>query len=296
MHILVTGASGMIGSSLAKRLLTDGYTITTVGRSRKKLINMFGSRVSTVTWNELDSIKQNPDIIVHLAGHNIGSCLWTKNNMEIAFESRIKTAEILTNWCQKREISPKVLSASGVTYYGFYDNCNTICDENSSAMINRKQFTQTLAIECENSFSGLEKNSLRFGAVLSKSGGMIPKITIPAKLGLGATLGSGTQPVSWISLDDACKAIICVIKQQISGPINITSPEIISQHEFYSAISKAFNMPLFLKVPETILKIAAGDFAEQFLLNGQAVMPKKLVEIGFEYQHETMNDWLRENY
>ena len=295
MHVLITGGTGLIGKHLTKKLIAKDYDVSVLGRNKRKTIDLFGSKVNPIIWSELDEIQSEPDVIIHLAGHNIGNNFWTQSNMQMAFDSRIKTAKSISDWCNRKQINPKIIAASGVTYYGFYDNCEHICSEDSPAKISHKQFTQELAFACEESFSDFNTIKLRLGAVLDKHAGIMPKILLPAKFGASAVIGTGMQPMAWIALEDAVDSIIFLITQKFHGPINITAPEILNQKKFMQELARSINRPLLLKMPEKILQIFAGEFAEQFLLRGQAVSCDRLINLGFKHKYNNAQDWFLEH-
>lgn len=294
MEILITGGTGAIGQNLVKSLLKLGHSVTIIGRDKKKIIDLYGSKVLALNWTELYKIKKPPKTIVHLAGMNIGNMLWTKSNKQMAFDSRIKTADILHNWCLKQEQKPHIIHTSGATYYGLFKDKNIVCDESTPATIHGEKFMQQLAIACEQCFANLPKTTLRLAPVLDLKSGMLPKLLLPAKFGLASVIGSGSQPIAWISMTDAVRAIMMLIEHpEITGAINVCSPEIISQKEFTDTLAKALARPRFLTTPEFVLRILAGEFAEQLILKGQAITPKRLLELGFKHKHSSFAEWLR---
>lgn len=296
MNIIITGATGAIGQNLVKALSENKHKLTIISRNTKKVIDLFGSKVQAVDWHELHKIKAEPEIIIHMAGHNIGSSLWTKKNLQLAYDSRIKTASLLESWCASKGIKPKIIQASGISYYGFFKDCNTICNETTPAVIT-DLFLQDLAIKCEQNFKTFDKISLRIAPVMQVDAGVFSRLSLPAKLGCGAKLGSGEQPMSWIALDDLLSAIIYIINniEHISGPINMCSPEIISQGNFNKTLATAYNRPVLFKVPEQILSALGGEFAKQLLLHGQAAKPEKLLQLGFKFKYDNFAKWLRSN-
>ncbi len=294
MQILITGGTGAIGQILIKELLRKNHKIIVISRNNKKVIDLFGSKVFAINWAELHKVEQMPEIIIHLAGHNLGNCFWTKKNKQIAYESRVKTANILTSWCAKKQITPRVLHASGVSYYGFFKDCKIICNETTPAQANTKKFAQELAFACENAFADLPKTTLRLAPVLNTKSGMLAKLAMPAKYGLASIIGNGLQPLAWVAIEDVIAMIMFLLERpDVLGPINLTSPEIIDQKTFTKKLALALARPAFFRVPAWLIKLLAGELGDQFIIHGQAVAPDKLIALGYKHKFSSIDDWFK---
>lgn len=296
MEILVSGATGAIGQELVKQLLLNKHNITAISRSNKKVIDLYGSKVKAINWAELHKIKVEPKLIIHLAGHNIGNCVWSKKNKARAFSSRVETANLLSKWCLKQNIKPRIIAASGVSYYGFFNDCSVICNETTPAVIQGSKFTQELAFACEDSFSDFNTVNLRLAPVLQVKYGILPKLIFSTKLGCASVIGRGTQPMSWIAIQDVIDIIMLIINEpKLSGPINLVSPEVISQEMFTKTLANKLARPVLFKIPAKLLELTAGEFAKQFMTHGQAVEPARLKKLGYEFKFQSLRQWLATN-
>lgn len=296
MEILVSGATGAIGQVLVKELAKNNHNITAISRNCKKVIDLYGSKIQSLNWSELNKIKNEPEIIIHLAGHNIGNCIWSQKNKAMAIASRIETAQMLSTWCKKQQINPRIFAASGVSYYGLFKDCQLICNETTPAIINHKKFMQELAFACENTFMDFNVIKLRLAPVLQLKYGMLPKLISSTKLGFASVIGNGKQPVSWIAIEDVVKIILFLLsKPEIMGPINLVSPEIIDQTTFCNQLAYKLKRPVLFKTPAKLLELLAGDFAEQLLTHGQAVTPQRLTQLNYEFKFNSFNSWLEAN-
>lgn len=303
MNILIAGATGFIGSELVKRL-RPSHQITVLGRSERHLQARFPNPIKTITWEALPELNAtNYDLIINLSGANIGEKRWTEAVKTQLIVSRVRSNERLIAWLDNYNATPRIMCANAVGIYGLQEENGPPLDENSPIDFqDKKDFLQEIGIAWQHSLQpaidkGLEVTTLRFGVVLKKGQGMLKKLQLPYSLGLGHTLGQGKQSLSWIHYADAINAILFLIDNPAEiGAFNITSPNPVKQHYFAATFSNLLQRPLWLKMPELVIKILFGEMGECLLLKGQNVVPKRLLSLGFRFQYPRLNDALTAEY
>lgn len=276
--ILITGGTGFIGSRLVEEVLKDGHRVTVLTRKKidSKKINFI---------NEL-SLDFDYDIVINLCGEKI-SQRWSEKSKREIYNSRIDTTKKIVEIIGKSKNPPSLLiSGSAIGYYGTSDEL--VFDENSRPTT-QNLFSQKVCLDWENSTNGIINQTrlvlIRTGVVVGKNGGIIKNMQTPFKLGLGGKIGSGNQFLSWISLEDVIGAINQIINNQnLEGAVNLVAPRVATNSEFSKNLSKVLKRPCFFDMPEFVAKILFGQMAEELLLNGQNVYPKKLLESGYEFQ------------
>src|SRR5256714_4559219 len=266
MKIIVTGASGLIGSTLVPSLIKQGHQVTTLVRRESK--QGAQGEVSEVSWNpaagELDAARLvGHDACVHLAGESIAEGRWTDEKKRRIVESRVKSTQLLAETLARLETRPRAfLCASATGYYG--DRGAEVLTEASAAGTN---FLAEVCREWEAATeparaAGIRTVSLRFGVVLSKEGGALAKMLLPFKLGAGGRVGSGKQYMSWIALDDAVGAIEhALTDENLSGPVNVVAPQPVTNAEFTKTLGHVLGRPTLLPVPAFGLRLALGEMA-----------------------------------
>lgn len=282
--ILVAGSSGLIGSVLVPFLQAQGFI---VGRLLRQPQN------DHPFWdinNNILHLKEfsNPDIIINLAGENIASGRWTKQKKQQFIDSRILSTQLLVKHFQ--EMPPKLLiNASAIGFYG--DRGLQRLDESDSA---GHDFVSRLALQWEQSSQAIKKFgtrlvNLRTGIVLSQKGGALAKMLPAFKFGLGGKIGSGNQIMSWIDINDLLMAILFIIHNPyIEGPVNMVSPNSVSNQEFTRLLAKQLHRPSFLPLPEFLIRLLFAEMGEELLLASTNVFPKKLIDLGFEFEYATL--------
>ncbi len=289
MRILISGANGFLGTALIPYLTQKGHTVVRLVR-REELPN-------DIVWNPaggaLDSTKLvNFDLVIHLAGANIAGKRWSESYKQEIWDSRIKATELLTAGILSSGTPPRIfLSMSGVGYYG---SCgDRILAETSSS---GDDFMARLAIGWEKastplSEAGVRVAWLRTSMVLSPTGGALAKMLPAFKLGLGGRLGHGDQYWSWITLADFLSAVTFIIENdQLSGAINMTSPNPVTNREFTSVLAKAVHRPALCPVPAFLLRALFGDMADSVFFASQRAIPAKLTAAGFSFSSATLTD------
>ncbi len=291
--ILITGASGLIGSRLTELLLEKGYQVAHLSRSSKS------GKVPSFVWDvdkgEMDrAALGGVSAIIHLAGAGVADKRWSKSRKEEILHSRVKSTQLLFDTLSKNPNQIKsFISASAIGYYGF--ESEEVLTEDS------KPGTDFLANVTKQWEAEVDKLAelkirvvkLRIGIVLSEKGGALPEMTKPIKLGVGSPLGSGKQQLSWIHLDDLCAMFIKAVEtESMSEAYNAVSGDWVTNEQMTKEISKILNKPLWLpNVPAFVLKIVVGEMAE-IVLNGSKVSADKIKSTGFNFKYTDLNQAL----
>lgn len=304
MHILISGASGLIGSSLAPRLSAAGHRVSRLVRTRRGDhggTGAIGTTGATIQWDP-DSGVLDPsslsgvDAIVHLGGESIAGGGWTRKRRERIRNSRIRTTRLLAETLARMDPRPSVfVQASAVGYYG--NRGEDVLTEASAAGTG---FLADLCRDWEAASmpaqdAGVRVTRLRTAPVLSAKGGMLAAILPIFRLGLGGRLGSGRQWMSWISLDDHLSVIERALKDStMRGSINAVSPEPVRNADFTRALGRALHRPTLVPAPGFALRMAlGGQMAEELLLTSQRVTPEALLAGGFQFAHPRIEEALR---
>ncbi len=301
MNILIAGASGFIGTALVSHF-SQNHNVSVLGRSLEKLESIF-SNINLLTWNNLKAhdAKQY-DVIINLSGSSIGAKRWSSKVKKELIESRTKTNHLLIEWIIHHHAKPRFFCANAVGIYGAQAISTDSFEEKSPLPSSSNDFLQHIGLVWEQSLKeGIDADipvtTLRFGVVLKQGEGMLKKLELPFRLGLGSVLGSGNQSLSWVYYKDLIKAIDYLLEhKEITGPVNITSPYPVTQQEFSYELAKALKRPFFLKTPEFLVKILFGEMGEYLLLKGQKVIPKRLTELGFKFTYPEIESVLIEEF
>ena len=283
MHILLTGATGFIGSALVPRLIAAGHTLTVY--SRQYRANQ--TRLMYIdTIEKLDGIAP-VDAVINLAGESLAAKRWTKAYKKRLLSSGIVLTDQLIETLASYGHTPAVfLSASAIGWYGNRDTIKL--DEASSG---GEGFAADLCEQWEASAQRAKDKlqsrviTLRLGVVLDRSGGAWPQLILPFKLGLQNWPGSGHQVLSWIHRQDAVAAIEFCLAGDLVGPVNVTAPLPVTYRELATAIASHKRLWLTAPIPAWAMRIMLGEMADELLLNGQYVVPNRLTHAGFEFEY-----------
>lgn len=292
MNVLITGGTGLIGKRLTELLLQEGYQVIYLSRSRKK----FTGSIPTYHWNigegQIDDEAiRNADHIVHLAGASIAGGRWTAKRKEDMYLSRIGSTKLLLRQLKNAKHHVKTfISASAVGYYG--DGKDKWLTEEAPA---GNDFLAKLCSDWEaetqkvNSL-GIRTVIYRIGIVLSRNGGALPELARSMNFGVATYLGSGNQYLSWIHIDDLCRAFLFAIKNnQMNGVYNAVAPSPVTNREMTDAIRRAKKIPaIVLPAPAFALKLALGEMS-QALLTGQRCSSEKLLKAGFKFSYPRLD-------
>jgi uncharacterized protein (TIGR01777 family) len=289
--VLVTGATGFIGSALVSRLVCDGSRVIAVSRDPLQARQAFGPGVSVV--DRLDDIpgETRIDAVVHLAGAPALGRPWTAARRRVLLQSRIGTTADLLQLMQRLQSPPRVLvCASAVGYYGAVDASEYAHRLDEGAPARPGQFQSDLCVATEREAQRAEALGVRvvcprFGIVLGRRGGAYPALALAARLGLGAVLGSGRQPMPWILLDDALELIrFSMHDDLLTGPVNAVAPGACTQAEFARACAASFGRKARLRMPAAPLRWMLGEMSD-LLLEGQPVVPAVASAAGYCFMH-----------
>jgi uncharacterized protein (TIGR01777 family) len=292
MRVAVSGASGLIGTALTAALSERGHDVL-------RLVRRPASGPAEIAWDppgghvEADKLE-GLDAVVHLAGTSIAATRWTDARKGEIRRSRVSGTRTLAEALAATRVKPKAfLSASACGYYG--DRGTERVDETSPPGMG------FLADVCRAweaaarpaSDAGIRTVALRFGVVLSSHGGALAKMRLPFSLGLGGPIGSGLQGFSWIGRDDVVGAILHLMTNtSVSGPVNVVSPDPVTQREFARALGRALGRPAVIPLPAFAVKIVFGQMGEEALLSGAFVSPAVLSRSGFTWKAPRLDDAL----
>jgi uncharacterized protein (TIGR01777 family) len=297
MKVLITGATGLIGTELVSLLLQNGISVNYLTTSKKKIVNELN--YNGFYWSpEQGIIDENclmgVDSIINLAGANIAK-RWTNSYKQEIIESRLLSAALLFKAIKNNPNQVKqIVSASGTS---IYPNSDTIVYDENSTQVNHS-FLGNVVIKWEEStdkFSslGLKVCKLRTGIVLSTKGGALVEMLKTIKLGLGSSFGSGKQIQSWIHVHDIAAMYYFAIQNELEGVYNAVSPNPVTNEELTFTIAKVLKKPLFMpNIPKFIMKLVLGEMHE-LLFENRNLSAKKIIDQGFVFKYKTIDEGLK---
>tara|TARA_A100001015_G_scaffold318935_1_gene440314 strand:+ start:4161 stop:5552 length:1392 start_codon:yes stop_codon:yes gene_type:complete len=290
LKIAITGSSGTIGQCLSAFLTTAGHCVIPI--TRKKITTQHIFWDINRQFIENDKLE-NIDAVINLCGENIGQRKWSAQQKERIYNSRILSTRLLANALNTLKSPPHTLiSASAIGYYG--KNAQHVKNENQ---LGGNDFLATVCEKWEQAAQHFTQGRVvnpRFGIVLTPKGGALKKMLPVFRAGLGGQLGSGSQIMSWISIDDLIYTLYHILyTHTLSGPINITSPHSVSNRLFTQTLGQILKRPYIFSIPEKILKIIFGEMAEGTLLADINAIPSKLLKSGFTFQYDKLETTLR---
>jgi len=296
MKVFMTGGTGFVGTYLAKRFLSEGHSVTILTTSAAE---------QALKINGLSYLEGNPtlegewqkavaghDVIINLAGASIFS-RWTEKQKNILRSSRMLTTRNLVTALPQDASHITFFSTSAVGYYGFHAD-----EELTEASPAGTDFLARLAEDWEREALKAQQKGARviitrFGIVLGKSGGALGQMIPLFKFFLGGPLGSGRQWFSWIHMHDLADAFIFLLtKKDISGPVNVCSPQPVRNRELGDAIGRVLHRPSFMPAPGFMIKLILGEFGS-VLLEGQRVIPRRLLDAGFKFRYPDIDEALK---
>jgi len=304
MNILIAGASGFIGHALVRSLKTDHH-ITVLGRNKATLQREFSNAATCCTWEELPQLDAKQfDAIINLCGFNIAASRWNEAVKKQLIDSRVSTSTILIQWIIKHQAKPHFICANAVGIYGLQENGDpSSFDEDTLINTNHPpDFLSEIGVCWQEALKpavdyGIPVTTTRFGVVLQKGQGMLKKLFPSFYVGLGATIGDGQQSLSWVHINDVVGALTFLLnKRELTGAFNLTSPNPVSQQEFAHELAVCLNRPLFLKIPAFFIRLLLGEMGECLLLKGQRVVPKRLLESGYQFQYPQLAQALEREF
>ena len=291
MNVLISGATGLIGSALTPELEAGGHTITRLSRSR--------TGPGTIHWDPeagtIDGGLEGTEAVVHLAGESIAEGRWTPEKKRRIVDSRVKGTRLLAEKLAALETPPEVMvSTSAVGYYG--DRGDEVLTEESPSGAG---FLGGVCREWENAAdparqAGIRVVHPRIGVVLSTEGGALGTTLPIFKLGAGGKIGRGEQWVSWVALDDVVGSIVhALTNEAVEGPVNVGSPNPMTNAGYTKVLGKVLGRPTVLPIPAPALRLLLGEVADALLLASQRMRPVKLEATGYEFRYPQLEGAFR---
>jgi hypothetical protein len=288
-RILVSGASGPIGTALVPTLLAEGHEIV-------RLVRGVASGPESIQWDPSKPLPAGTvsgfDAVIHLAGETIVG-RWTDDKKKRILNSRIQGTRHLAEAAAKANPRPKTfISASAIGYYG--NRGDEILREDSAsgngflAQVCRQWEASTRAA----ADAGIRTVQTRFGLVLSRKGGALPKMLLPFRLGLGGVVGSGKQWWSWVSMDDLVGAVMHGLSHEQYGAVNVVAPNPVTNVQFTRILAKVLSRPAFLPMPAFAARLVFGQMGDELLLTSQRVTPAKLVAGNYQFRFTDLKSCL----
>ncbi len=297
MRVIITGGTGLIGTALVKELQPHDYEIIVLSRTPDKYTGHFPKTVQLVAWDAKTAegwghLADGAQAIVNLAGENLAGksflpSPWTPERKKRILDSRVNAGQAVVEAVKAAEKKPAVvIQASAVGYYG--PQGDEIIDETYPPA---SDFLASVTVEWEKSTHPVREMGVRHvvtriaGVVLSTEEGALPRMLLPFKLFVGGPFGNGKQWYTWIHPEDEARAFRFLMENDAAaGVFNLTTPNPLRSRDFAKAIGRAMNRPSWMPVPGLPLKLALGDVSS-IVLTGQRVLPKRLEELGFDYQY-----------
>jgi len=284
--ILITGGTGLVGTYLCRKLQDQGYKVVVLSRTQSEIPG-----ITTYSWDfdKDETAKfavQNAAYIIHLAGANIGDKRWTAKRKKIIRDSRIKTSHMIFDKIHEGKLKLRAfITASAVGYYG------TISSEKifSETDPPNPDFLGETCRQWEQAADrfeslGIRTVKIRTGVVLTSRGGALEKILMPVKFGIGSAIGSGSQFIPWIHIDDLCAIYIKALEDvSMRGAYNAAAPMHISNRDFTATLARKVKKPFWaLSIPAAVIKIMFGQRSD-VLLHGSRVSSQKIMETGYRF-------------
>jgi uncharacterized protein (TIGR01777 family) len=295
MRVLISGATGLVGTALGEALLSAGHSVSALVRPGRP------ASPGSVRWDpaggEFDAAAaEGAEAVVHLAGESIASGRWNDRRKAELRSSRVAATRNLVAGLGRMQRKPAVLvSASAVGYYG-----NRGDEELTEDSPPGRDFLAGLAVEWEAEAARAEAHGIRvvmarFGIILSPRGGALGRMLLPFRMGVGGRLGSGKQWMSWVSLPEVAAILRYAIENPaVRGPVNAVAPHPVRNAEFTRTLGRVLGRPTILPAPAFALRLALGEMADALLLSSQRVLPQRLAASGYQFRHEELEAALRE--
>ncbi len=289
MKIVISGGSGFIGEPLAKRRIARGDNVVVLSRNPAKV-----RAGRPVAWNAISGELPDCEVVINLAGENVGEGRWTEARKQRILNSRIDATRTLVDAMRGAPAKRRTfISASAVGFYGVRGD-ETLDESASTGSGFLAEVTRRWE-ETARSAEDLGRAVIfRFGVVLAADGGALKKMILPFRFGAGGPIGGGKQWMSWVDRDDVLRAIEWAIDQpDVRGTYNVTAPAPVTNGDFARALGRALRRPSFLPTPGFALRLIFGDMADEMLLGGQRVVPARAIAEGFTFSYPTLEASLR---
>jgi hypothetical protein len=293
LQVLVSGSSGLIGSTLCRRLAQDGTRVL-------RLVRREARHADERSWDpdrgELaPAALDGVDALVHLGGESVAGGRWTSERKQRIRDSRLKSTALLADAFRRAAHPPRVfVCASAIGYYG-----NAARETFTEASPAGAGFLPELCVEWERAAepardAGARLVHARIGIVLSRNGGALASLLPIFRLGLGGPVGNGRQWMSWINLHDVVEALgFALLRDELQGPVNLTAPSPATNAEFTRALARVLKRPAFFPVPAVMIRLLYGEMGARLIVEGNRVLPQRLLEAGFRFEHGTLDGAIR---
>ena len=291
MNILLTGASGLIGSALSRHLESQGHSVFPLHRNpTSEKQHYWFPEEGRIHLD--DQIKL--DAVIHLAGENIADSRWSQKKKDRIFNSRVGGTALVSDALSKLEHRPRLfISGSAIGYYG--NTGDSIVDEDSGR---GHGFLSDVAASWESATkaaqdAGIRTIHLRTGIVISPDGGVLKKMMTPFKMGVGGVVGNGKQYMSWISIDDVIGIIDRMLNHgQLSGPYNLVAPNPVTNYEFTKSLGRVLCRPTVSPLPAFAARLMFGEMADALLLSSSRIASSRLKDLGYTFTDNTLEQAL----
>lgn len=289
MKILMTGSTGFVGTALCQDLQRAGHTVCRLVRPGTAADKSRGADGFDVNWNpatgELGGAAVGADAVVNLAGASIAEGRWTTERKKLLLASRVDTTRALVQALSKMAARPRVLvSASGIGYYGSCGD-QVLTEESPLGQDFLSRLGQEWEAEAAKAEAlGIRVVRARFGIILAKHGGALPRMARPFLWGVGGKVGSGKQWMSWVTIQDVVGILRFALENGAArGPLNVVSPQPVRNAEFTKVLAKALHRPAFFPAPAFALRLLLGEMADELLLSSQRALPAQLEKLGYRF-------------
>jgi uncharacterized protein (TIGR01777 family) len=283
VKIVVSGGSGFVGEPLVGRLVQRGDDVLVLSRDPAKVRAGRG-----IPWSAVDEAG-SADVIINLAGENVGGGRWTAERKRNILNSRVEATTALVNAVRRARSKPRTfISTSAVGFYRV--RCDEILDENAEGGSGfLAEVTEEWEVAARRSEGVARVVIFRYGVILAKDGGPLKKMLLPFWFGAGGPIGSGQQWMSWVDREDVLRAIEWAIDHpEVRGTYNITAPEPVRNRDFARALGRFVHRPSFMPTPAFALRLVFGAMADEVLLGGQRVVPSRATREGFSFKYPTL--------
>jgi uncharacterized protein (TIGR01777 family) len=296
LKIIVSGASGLVGSALTRELRAEGHDVWHLVRRARSVRSLAQHEIG---WDPPSAQVDVPaleaaDAVVHLSGASISDGRWTEARKQVLRSSRIDSTRVLVDSMMRLRQPPKVfVCASAIGYYG--NRGDEMLTESSGP---GHDFLSLLARDWEAEanragHAGIRTAILRFGVILSAEGGALPEMIRPFKFGVGGRIGSGRQWMSWIALGDVIRVIqLAIADAALHGPVNAVAPEPVRNSDFAKIVGRVLHRPALVPAPKFALRLVLGEMADALLLGSQRVLPEQLLKANFGFRYKDLESAL----